>query len=171
MSDLTFKVRKATVEDAEAILKHVKTVGDETEFLTFSSEDFKKTLEQEKQIILAHNTSPNQLFFIAEHNGSIIGVSNLMASQKPRLRHIGEFGISVLKSYWGKGVGTAMIKFMISWAKEGGIITKINLIVQKNNFGAVALYLKLGFEKEGDLRRALKINGKYYDAYYMGMLL
>ena len=164
-------IRPATIDDAEAIIKHVKIVGDETDFLTFSSNDFNKSIEEERQIIQDHNSTDNQLFVVAEYNGQIIGVSNMMASQKPRLRHIGEFGISVLKSYWGHGIGSAIIKYLIDWAKKGGVITKINLIVQQDNIKAYRLYEKLGFEKEGELRRALKVNGVYYDAYYMGMLL
>lgn len=164
-------IRPATIHDAANIIEHLKKVGDESDFLTFNSEYITLTVEQEQKIINAHNSTENQLLFIAVYEDKIIGVSNLMASQKPRLKHIGDMGISVVKEYWGHGVGRKMISYLIDWAKQGKIITKINLIVQKDNIAAYNLYLKLGFEKEGELRRALFINGKYYDAYYMGMLI
>lgn len=164
-------IRPANTNDAPRILKHLKTVGDESDFLTFNSAYIKITVEEEEEIITAHNSTDNQLLFIAEYEAEIIGVSNLMASQKPRLRHIGDIGISVIQKYWGNGVGGKMIEYLINWAKKGEIITKINLIVQQDNIGAYKLYEKLGFEKEGELRRALFIDGVYYDAYYMGLVL
>lgn len=164
-------IRPATIHDAEDIINHVKKVGDETDFLTFSSSEFNKTIEEEQNIILEHNNTDNQIFIIAEFEGKIIGVANMTASQKPRLKHIGEFGISVVKTYWGLGIGTAMIQYLISWAKTTKILTKINLLVQQDNTRAYELYKKLGFEKEGEMKRALFLNGNYYDAFYMGLLL
>jgi len=60
---------------------------------------------------------------------------------------------------------------MLDWAKTSGVIRKINLNVQTNNEVAIALYEKFGFEKEGTIRRDLYVDGKFYDAYAMGILI
>lgn len=164
-------IRPATRHDAKDIIKHVKTVGDETDFLTFSSEQFNVTVDEEIKIIANHNSSDNQIFIIAEYEGQIIGVANMMASQKPRLKHIGEFGISVIKSFWRCGVGTAMINYLIDWAKSTEILTKINLMVQKDNLRAIETYKKIGFEVEGEMKRAMYLHGAYHDAFHMGICL
>ncbi len=54
------------------------------------------------------------------------------------------FCISVYKEYRGLGVGTAMMKKMISILKESGY-EKASLSVQKSNY-AVKLYRTVGFE-------------------------
>jgi RimJ/RimL family protein N-acetyltransferase len=80
----------------------------------------------------------------------------------------GEFGVSILKEYWGNGIGTELIKYLIEWSKQSGLIRKINLIVRDDNFSAIHVYKKLGFTQEGIISRNLQINGKFYDALFMG---
>lgn len=63
------------------------------------------------------------------------------------------FGIAVRKEYRKKGIGTALMKCLISAAKVLGNdrpfsqvpIDKIVGIVEKNNVGAIQLYRSLGF--------------------------
>ncbi|MEL7120979.1 MAG: GNAT family N-acetyltransferase [Bacteroidota bacterium] len=101
----------------------------------------------------------------------LVGMLNVVASPKPRLQHVGEFGVSVLKNHWNKGIASLLINRMISWAEKSKIIKKINLKVLQNNDVAFQLYKRLGFEIEGLLRRDFFVKGVYYDAYMMGMLI
>jgi RimJ/RimL family protein N-acetyltransferase len=164
-------IREATKADASALLQHVKKVGDESDFLTFSGSEFNYSLAEEEAIIEKHRQNPNQIFLLGFVNGEVVSVMNVEASQKPRLQHIGEFGISVVKAHWGKGVGSAMIQFMIHWAKNTGLIRKINLRVVEKNTSAIHLYKKLGFEMEGRIKRDFWVNGEFQDAYCMGILI
>lgn len=52
--------------------------------------------------------------------------------------------------------------------KQLGLIRKINLIVRNDNFAAIHVYKKLGFIEEGVITRNLQINGRFYDALFMG---
>jgi len=164
-------IREATAEDAARMIRYVKMVGDETNFLTFSGSEFDLSVEAEAAFIASHRTSQNQLFIIGELDGEIVSLLNLSASHKPRLAHYGEIGVSVLRAHWGKGIGRAMMEYMIAWAKETGIIRKINLKVLRENTSAVQLYKKLGFEWEGTLRRDFYLDGQFQDAYCMGLLV
>lgn len=85
--------------------------------------------------------------------------------------HIGDFGVTVRKDHWGKGIGSSLIETMLKWAKASDVIRKINLNVQTNNETAIALYKKFSFEIEGTIRRDSFIDGKFYDAYAMGILI
>lgn len=57
--------------------------------------------------------------------------------------------IGILPSQQGKGVGSALIKFLIDYYVHQREQT-LGLLVEKNNPSAKNLYLKLGFEVVGD---------------------
>lgn len=72
------------------------------------------------------------------------------------MRHVGGFGISVLRCHWGAGIGTALLDGLIDWARSGGVIGKINLTVRPDNSAARALYRRRGFcPRGGDQPRYL----------------
>lgn len=164
-------IREAKKSDAPHLLKWVNQVAGETDFLTFGEGEFKKTKREEEKIIESHHRAKNQIFLIAELEGEIVSVLNVNANNKTRLRHICDFGVSVKKCHWRKGIGTLMIREMLDWAKKSKIIRKINLNVQANNKSAIQLYKKLGFKEEGRIRRDAFIKDKFYDAYVMGKLV
>lgn len=164
-------IREAIAADAPTLIEYVNEVAGESDFLTFGAGEFKKTIEEEQKILTKHYESKNQIFLIAEIDEKIVGLLNVNASKKERLKHIGEIGISVRKNHWDKGIGSTLIETMLEWAKSSQIIRKINLTVQTNNKVAIALYKKFGFETEGTLKRDAFINRKFYDAYTMGILI
>ena len=108
---------------------------------------------------------------MATLNNEIIGILNVGASHKKRLKHIGEFGMSVLKEHWRKGVGKALLTYMLDWAKETGILRKINLKVSTKNESAIYLYKTFNFEIEGMIKRDLYVNNEFGDTYQMGLLI
>jgi RimJ/RimL family protein N-acetyltransferase len=54
---------------------------------------------------------------------------------------------------------------------RGGAVTKINLRVRSDNVRAIALYERKGFEREGLLRRGMRVDDVYYDLLAMGLCL
>ncbi|MEL6253069.1 MAG: GNAT family N-acetyltransferase [Bacteroidota bacterium] len=164
-------VREARKTDAASLITYVNQVGGETDFLTFGGGEFSKTVAEEAAIIEEHRITLNRIFIIVEVEGEIAGILNVNASTKARLQHIGTFGITVLKKYWGKGIGSLLMQAMIDWAKANPIIRKINLEVLTDNPSAIALYKKFGFEIEGTLKRSLFLEGKFFDSYAMGLLI
>lgn len=164
-------IRKVTETDAKALIDYLNVVGGESDFLTFGKGEFKKSIEDEVAFIKEANATEGCLFIVAETAGRIIAVLNAESSTKPRIAHVCEFGISVLKQYWGQGVGSRLIQAMIDWAKAGTIIRKINLVVHAENTSAIELYKKFGFVVEGTLRRDAFINGKFFDSLAMGLLV
>ena len=67
---------------------------------------------------------------------------------RDKLRHRAEFGISVLRAYWGLGLGRALTEACIQCAKEAGY-EQIELTVVAENERAIALYRKAGFVEFG----------------------
>lgn len=79
-----------------------------------------------------------------------------------RMQHRGEVGISVKRKYWNLGVGSRLLKEVISYAKENGIEI-LNLEVRKDNTRAVHLYEKFGFRHIGTSPAFFKIEEEYVD--------
>ncbi|WP_348980947.1 GNAT family N-acetyltransferase [Desulfosporosinus sp. BG] len=126
------------------------------------------SVEQEEKLLDNASKQNNALYIVAEIDSKIIGRLSFLGGARPRISHSGEFSVSTLKEYWRNGIGTELIKYMIDWCKQSGLIRKINLIVRDDNFSAIHTYKKLGFIEEGEITRDLQINGRFYDALFMG---
>lgn len=166
-----YVIRNAIPEDASNLIKYLNSIAAESDNLTFGPGELTITVGIETKIIENAISSNNQYFVVAELDGLIIGNLNFSAGIKPRIAHIGEFGVSVLKEYWGNKIARELINGLIKWAKDGGKVTKINLQVREDNEKAINLYKKLGFEIEGLIKRSFFIKGKYYNCYHMGKIL
>ena len=77
----------------------------------------------------------------------------------------------VLKEFWGKGVGSKLMRYLINWATKNKNIRKINLHTRKGNNRAIKLYEKFGFKKEGESSRFQLIKNKFYSSILMGLEL
>ena len=75
------------------------------------------------------------------------------------------------KEYWGLGIGSLMLDTLIEWARETGIIRKINLRVRTDNRRAVRLYEGRGFVGEGKVSKEILLGGQYFDHYWMDLEL
>ena len=160
--------RRPCGDDAAEMIRYLKSVGSESDNLTFGSEGLPVTEEQERKFL--SSIGPNAYVVIAvDDDGRITGDASLERGPR-RLSHAAELGISTLKEFWGQGIGSRLTEEHIAYAKENGI-TKINLRVRADNERAKALYRKFGFEKEGDDRRMMEIGGEYFDGEYWGLVL
>lgn len=167
----TYVIRTVRVDDASALIEYLDSIAADSDNLTFGPGELTITVENEAKFIQSTIDSPNQYFIVAEHKGTIIGNLNFSAGTKPRIKHQGEFGVSVRKEFWGNGVGFELINSLLNWVKETGTITKINLQVREDNESAIQLYKKLGFEFEGLIHRSFYIKGTYYNSYHMGLII
>ena len=59
----------------------------------------------------------------------------------------------------------------IDYAYKSDVIGKINVQVIKENIRAISFYKKNGFEVEGVEKRSLFIDGIFYDAINMGLII
>lgn len=165
-------IREAIPKDASELLKVYSQVGKETPFLildengaNFTEEGLAKNLEQ-------LYASINNTLFVALADKKIVGTANIKASYMKRIEHIGEIGISILKDYWGLGLGTLMMEDLILWAQESCVIRRLELTVQARNIRALELYRKLGFSEEALMPRGAKTDdGEFLDVYLMSLMI
>ncbi len=162
-------LREATPADAEKLLIYIDQVAGESENITFGRGEFGVPLEQERKILEDALNSATTLFLLAETAGEIVGTITFIPGKRPRLAHTGEFGMSVLKKYWGQGVGSHLLARLVGWARDTKAIRKVNLKVRVDNLPAIHLYEKFGFVHEGHETRMFMIDGHFYDVFLMGL--
>ena len=156
-----FDIREATPEDAEKIIAYLAQVGGETDYLSFGKEGLPISTEEEEKFIQNINKEEHSVLYVVWKNGEIIGDASLSGFSR-RMSHRAEFGISVVKSEWGQGIGRALLQKCIMYAKEH-TIELINLEVRSDNIRAIHVYEKYGFRKIGTSPAYFKIDGEYYD--------
>ena len=161
-------IRQATKDDAIEIIECINKISSESDFLTFGNGEFVISIGQEEKFLEDISRQNNAIFIVAEIDCTIVGTLSFSGGGRPRISHTGEIGISILKEYWGNGIGTEFIKYLIEWCKQSGVIRKINLEVRNDNFSAIHIYKKLGFTEEGVIRRFMQIDGIFYDGLFMG---
>jgi RimJ/RimL family protein N-acetyltransferase len=164
-------IRRAVEKDTPDIVKYSNIVGGESDFLSYGRNEFSHSVEQERVIIREYSETNNRLFIVAVIDGNIVGMLTFWGNGRRRLEHWGEFGVSVLKRYQNIGVGSALLDYMIEWAKRSKLVRKVDLMVREDNYQAINLYEKMGFEVEGRIRRAMKVDDKFYNFLYMGRLI
>ena len=167
MNHTTFEIVRAQEQDADALLEYLKIVGGETENLSFGAEGVPLNVEAERAYLDGQVQSHNNIQLLAKINDEIIGTASLNRQQN-RMSHRAEFGISVKKAWWGCGVASTLMKYILAFARKTGV-EQINLEVRSDNERAIALYKKFGFHKLCTFPGFFKINGELVDFDFMNL--
>ncbi len=154
-------IREALAEDAERVIEYLKTVGGETDNLTFGEEGLSVTVEQEEQFLKNVHDDKTSVMLIACKDGEIIGEGGFSGMPR-RMSHRAELGINVKKKYWNCGIGSKIMEELIKYAKKSGIEI-LNLEVRSDNVRAIHLYEKFGFSHIGTSPAYFKIGDDYID--------
>ena len=163
---MNIEIREACAEDASQMLEYIKTVGAETDFLSFDNNTFNINEEKEARFIERFKKSPKDIMLVATDNGKIVANGSLETNRTKRYSHRAELSITVLKSHWRCGIGSSVIKALIEFAREKGVLS-IYLDVRADNVAAISLYKRFGFKKIGTYKDYFKISDNFYDADLM----
>ena len=113
-----------------------------------------------------------EIIYVFEDNGIAAGMFKLIPLTY-RASHIAYLGgLAIHPVFGGKGLGLAMLKEILAYAKNQGFL-RIELSVAAINEKAIRLYEKAGFEKEGVLRKYthLEKENKFLDEILMSWLV
>jgi len=115
--------------------------------------------------------NPEQLMgLVAIAGGDVVGHLHIFR-QASRMSHVGELIIYLSEDFAGVGLGTAMMRYALTFAKEKGL-HRLQLSVIMGNDRAIHVYEKVGFRREGVRSDAYKgVDGRYHDALEMGTIL
>lgn len=163
-------LRTPKVDDAKKMIRYINIIGGESNNLLFGKNDFHLSEDDEKEYIRTVGISSNSIMLIGIINDKIVSVSNISGNTRKRIAHNCELSISVKKEYWNLGIGTVVMEELIEFAKKKKI-KNINLGVRKENYNAIKLYKKFGFEIIGVHKNYFCIDGIYYDEVLMDLNL
>ncbi|MBS0556483.1 MAG: GNAT family N-acetyltransferase [Proteobacteria bacterium] len=104
-------------------------------------------------------------YLVAERDGAIVGHALLeRAGPQAALAHVRSLTIVVHPGHTGQGIGTALMRALLDWARANRHVERIELRVRETNAAAIHLYGKCGFTEETRFRHRLKLaDGRYLD--------
>lgn len=165
---MTYIIRTAIHKDAQFLSAIRLQIDGETQNLDREKgEDFINVTGFE-QLIKADTAHNCNLFLVAVVHDRIVGYSRCEGNLLKRFAHKVQFGVCVLKDYWGYGIGKNLLNESIAWA-DTNRIKKISLNVLETNEKAINLYKNVGFKIEGILENDKVLSdGQYYNTVVMG---
>ena len=158
-------VRRAEPADAQGLKELGDAVGAEPEGWLVTTNGWRDAAD-ERRYLRAIRRYPNAAVFVAEEGGEIVGRLSIARDQHPASRHVADLGLMVAASHRRRGIGTALLDAAVDWARRSGV-TKLELHVFPWNSGAIALYEKFGFEREGYRKAHYRRGDDYADAILM----
>lgn len=142
-------LRNGTAADGSAVFEVFNQTHEETDYLLSYPDENSFDAAQEGAFLEEKTLRGNEIEIIAIVDGQVAGTAGIEAiGSKYKLRHRADFGISVLKTYWGLGVGRALLRACIDCAREAGY-SQLELNVVADNASAIALYASEGFVEYG----------------------
>ncbi len=173
INGLNYTIRSAVEKDAKQLSEVRLRIDGETENMDRERGEAFIDPAGFEQIIKTDTEKPRNLFLVAAvriGSDRIVGFSRCEGIYLKRFSHKVEFGVCVLKEFWGYGIGKNLLKASVAWADSNGI-KKMTLNVLETNDKAIELYKRLGFDVEGILKNDKVLSdGNYYDNIVMGRL-
>ncbi|TWT24911.1 GNAT family N-acetyltransferase [Planomicrobium sp. CPCC 101110] len=168
VNGIAYTIRPAAPEDAQSLSALRLQIDGETENLDREPDEAFIDPSGFEQLIQADTENCKNLFLVAVARDKIVGFSRCEGNSLQRFAHKAEFGVCVLKDFWGCGIGKNLLMASIAWADANGI-KKLALAVLETNKSAINLYKKLGFQTEGILKNDKRLSsGNFFNTVLMG---
>jgi len=79
------------------------------------------------------------------------------------------YGIDIAQEYRRKGYAVEAVRMVLKYYFEELRYQKVTVTVHSDNQASIRLHERLGFQREGRLRRMVYTHGKYLDELWYGM--
>ena len=146
---MSFRVRPADPSDADQLARLADAVSSEPEAWLISIAGEWRNAADERRYLKALRRYAHAAVFVAEQDdGTIVGRLSVGRDPHPASSHVADVGLMVAIAARRQGVGRALLKAAVGWARSAGI-RKLELHVFPWNEAAIALYEAAGFEREG----------------------
>ena len=164
----SYTLRSPELADAEKMIAYLKTTAEETEYGLSYPEELNFTIKDEEDFITHYASDKGSIMISAFDGDRLVGNASLSCvMDRKKTLHRATFGIAILKSDWGQGLGKKILSELIDFAKQAGY-EALELEVASSNTSAINLYKDLGFAVYGERSRSLKLkSGDYYGELLM----
>jgi RimJ/RimL family protein N-acetyltransferase len=160
-----FVIRPAEPGDAPALVELANEVGAEPEGWLITTTNW-RSAGDERRYLKSLRRYPHAAVFVAETPEGIVGRLSVGRDPHPASHHVADLGLMVAKSHRRRGVGSALLEAAVDWARSRGV-RKLELHVFPYNEGAIHLYERFGFEREGYRKQHYRRPDGYVDAILM----
>jgi RimJ/RimL family protein N-acetyltransferase len=106
---------------------------------------------------------------VAMEGCRVVGWCDVTPQPRATMRHGGVLGMGLVPEWRRRGLGERLIRQTLEAARAFGF-SRVELTVRHDNLRAQALYRNVGFQVEGQKRRALLVDGAFYDLVMMALL-
>jgi ribosomal-protein-alanine N-acetyltransferase len=127
-----------------------------------------QNLENEEEFFEHITENGDEVHFLICKDSKAMGVVSLIEKEQPA--KIAKTGIWLHPKFHGKGYGTEAIEILIEHAFNQLNYSKIYARAHEHNKASQRIWEKLGFEKEGELRNHVYLQGEHKNLIYYGLL-
>lgn len=163
-------LRVATPQAAKPAFEFGRAVTAETPFLHRLGPERASAPEDLRAVFQRFADSPNSCLIHAWAGNRIVAEAGIQGGPFERIAHVAGLGVAVLRAYWGKGIGGALMLALEAYARQAGV-TRLELTVVAANERARRLYRAHGYVEEGLKRAAMRVEGAYVDEVLMAKYL
>ncbi len=150
--------------------EYLSWLNDEETTRGLASGVFPSSIDELLRFVESVVNNKNVVMFAVCDNTNDRHIGNIKLDQFDWVSRTCELGLLIGdKTYWGRGIGTEVCKLALNYAFTDLNIRKVTLAVYENNPSAIRVYEKLGFIREGQLRKHIFEGGTYFDKFYMGI--
>ena len=153
-------LRSPDAADAEEMLRYIRQMCEETEYVGRYPEEVTETLQDEEALLKGAAASTGGVQISVFLDGRIVGNASISAySSRMKTRHRAEFGIAVLKEWWGLGIGRILTEECLRAAESMGY-SMVELSMLEGNDAADKLYRSCGFVPFARLENGFFLKGR-----------
>ena len=169
-------IRRARRADTAALLAYYEQIAAETPNNTsIRRQTVSLTAQAVGDRINRYEHNPRSVLLLAVQRRSVIGLVSLTGDDSPFTAHQVELSINVHADWRGCGLGSALLRTALSWARAQPHIERVQLEALTRNVAAVRLYMRHGFIVEGVRRHAYHLvdepQAPAVDATHMAYLI
>ncbi|KKK79702.1 hypothetical protein LCGC14_2830860, partial [marine sediment metagenome] len=165
-----FQLRPARAGDAEQIVDNLNSTSQERSYILT---EYCGSTPDKCRIYIEGMDHERNLLIVAEGQSKVVGtlgVVQYFGGQREELKHILALGLHISGPFRGKGIGTRMLEYADTWAREQGF-KKITACIFTTNQRSLVLFEKMGYTQESLKRMQIRIGSSYIDEVCMAKVL
>lgn len=162
--------------DSAALAAYIKETYATARHLITKPQEYHASAKLQREWIRMRLSNPLTTCLILRRESAskptdpVLGMLDSWTDNRARVAHVTTFGMSLHPSIQGRGLGKALLGKFIQWISVHPVIEKIELHVHADNSKALALYEKMGFEREGCRQGAIRYeDGRIIDDIIMAL--